>query len=73
MLPWKGSVPSTDNSENVARERVSCLNLAANAFGHMPLLYTNIRLDPVLYQDNVSMLRKEYRKMEITGLKYDMS
>lgn len=66
-LPWTGSVSSSGNSASVSRERVACLNLAANAFGHMPLLYSSIRLDPVLYKDSVSMLRKEYRKMEVAG------
>lgn len=51
----------------LTRERVACLNMAANAFGEMPLLYSHVRIDPVLYKDNVSIYRKEYRKMEITG------
>ena len=55
--------PSSD-SGNTAQERVACLNMAVNAFGYMPLLYSQIRLDPVLFKDNVSVYRKEYRRME---------
>ena len=65
-LPWTRHAPSSaGQSLEVSRERVSCLNMAANAFGYMPLKHSLVRFDPVLYKDNVSMLRKEYRKMEV--------
>lgn len=44
--------------------RTSCLNMLANAFGYIPLEYSTIRADPVLFLDNVSKVRKEYRKLE---------
>lgn len=66
-LPWRGHTLTADNSLSQAQERVACLNMAANAFGHMPLLYSFVKADPVLYRDNVSIYRKEYRKMEFTG------
>ena len=44
--------------------RTSCLNMLANAFGYIPLEYSIIRADPVLFRDNVSISRKEYRKLE---------
>ena len=48
-----------------AHNRVACLNMAVNAFGYMPLLHSHVRLDPVLFRDNVSVYRKEYRRMEL--------
>lgn len=50
--------------QTTTHERVACLNMAANAFGEMPLLHSHVRLDPVLYQDHVSMSRKEYKQMD---------
>lgn len=44
----------------------SCVHLLANAFGYMPLQYSWTRADPVLYKDNVSALRKEFRRLENT-------
>ncbi|KAG8170436.1 hypothetical protein JTE90_011400, partial [Oedothorax gibbosus] len=36
-------------------------------FGYMPLVRSSTRLDPVLFKDPVSNLRKKYRKMEVVG------
>ncbi|XP_006196863.3 exostosin-like 1 isoform X1 [Vicugna pacos] len=41
-----------------------CINQMAAAFGHMPLVSSHLRLDPVLYKDPVSVLRKKYRSLE---------
>ena len=41
-----------------------CLNRFAEEFGYMPLLRSEVRYDPLLYKDNVSVLRKKYRHME---------
>ena len=51
-------------AQTATHERVACLNMAANAFGEMPLLHSHVRLDPVLYQDHVSISRKEYKQMD---------
>nr|XP_029730852.1 exostosin-1 [Aedes albopictus] len=48
-------------------QRQSCLNTFAAVFGYMPLLRSNLRLDPVLYRDSVSNLRKKYRQIELVG------
>ncbi|XP_055855972.1 exostosin-1 [Episyrphus balteatus] len=48
-------------------QRQSCLNTFAAVFGYMPLLRSNLRLDPVLYRDPVSNLRKKYRQIELVG------
>ena len=64
-LPQRNSSTQADTATRSGG--VACLNMAVNAFGEMPLQHSHVRLDPVLYKDNVSMLRKQYRKMEIRG------
>ncbi len=56
---------STATLQRTNQERVACLNMAANVYGRMPLLPSMVRADPVLYRDNVSMLRKEFKQMEM--------
>ena len=41
-----------------------CLNRFVEEFGYMPLLRSEVRYDPLLYKDHVSVLRKKYRHME---------
>ncbi|NWI11484.1 EXT1B protein, partial [Crypturellus soui] len=41
-----------------------CLEQLAGWFGHMPLVSSQLRLDPVLFKDPVSILRKKYRHLE---------
>lgn len=48
-------------------QRQTCLNTFAVVFGYMPLLRSNLRLDPVLFKDSVSNLRKKYRRIELVG------
>lgn len=36
----------------------------ANWFGYMPLVHSQFRLDPVLFKDQVSVLRKKYKDLE---------
>ncbi|XP_022901231.1 exostosin-1 [Onthophagus taurus] len=48
-------------------QRQTCLNTFAAVFGYMPLLRSNLRLDPVLFKDPVSNMRKKYRKIELVG------
>ncbi|KAM9685610.1 exostosin-like 1 [Trichechus inunguis] len=43
---------------------LDCINLMAAEFGHMPLVSSRLRLDPVLFKDPVSVLRKKYRSLE---------
>lgn len=33
----------------------------------MPLIRSNLRMDPMLYRDPVSNLRKKYRQIELVG------
>ncbi|XP_029332532.1 exostosin-like 1 isoform X2 [Mus caroli] len=41
-----------------------CINRLAAGFGHMPLVSSQVRLDPVLFKDPVSVQRKKYRSLE---------
>jgi len=41
-----------------------CMNAFTRVFGTMPLRHSLLRMDPSLYKDNVSVLRKQYRKLE---------
>jgi glucuronyl/N-acetylglucosaminyl transferase EXT1 len=61
------SIRSPWNDPDHFIQRQSCLNTFAAVFGYMPLIRSNLRLDPVLYRDNVSNLRKKYRQIEIVG------
>ncbi|NWX93411.1 EXT1C protein, partial [Nothoprocta pentlandii] len=41
-----------------------CLDQLVGWFGYMPLVSSQLRLDPVLFKDQVSILRKKYRHLE---------
>ncbi|XP_051927507.1 exostosin-1b [Hippocampus zosterae] len=45
-------------------QRQTCMNKFASWFGAMPLIRSQMRLDPVLFKDQVSILRKKYRDIE---------
>ncbi|GFS87696.1 exostosin-1 [Trichonephila clavipes] len=68
MLAGGGrSYPSPWNDPDHFVQRQTCINAFAKVFGYMPLVRSNTRLDPVLFKDPVSNLRKKYRRMEIAG------
>ena len=46
-------------------QRQICINQFVSEFGYMPLLKSSMRLDPVLFKDNVANARKKYRKLEM--------
>nr|XP_048299103.1 exostosin-like 1 isoform X2 [Myodes glareolus] len=41
-----------------------CINRVTARFGHMPLVSSRVRMDPVLFKDPVSVQRKKYRSLE---------
>uniref|UniRef100_A0A672PI25 Exostosin-1b-like n=1 Tax=Sinocyclocheilus grahami TaxID=75366 RepID=A0A672PI25_SINGR len=45
-------------------QRQTCMNKFASWFGGMPLVHSQMRLDPILFKDQVSILRKKYREIE---------
>ncbi|BES87574.1 unnamed protein product [Nesidiocoris tenuis] len=65
--PQAGSARSPWNDPDHFIQRQTCLNTFAAVFGYMPLLRSNTRLDPVLFKDPVSNLRKKYRQIELVG------
>ncbi|KAJ1531647.1 hypothetical protein ONE63_000318 [Megalurothrips usitatus] len=62
-----GGARSPWNDPDHFIQRQTCLNTFAAVFGYMPLLRSNMRLDPVLFKDPVSNMRKKYRQMELVG------
>jgi len=45
-------------------DRKSCFHQLMNSFGYIPLMKSQVRLEPLLYKDAVSSIRKKYRKLE---------
>lgn len=45
-------------------QRAHCMGAFAEHFGYMPLKRSNLRIDPLLFKDPVSILRKKYRQIE---------
>lgn len=45
-------------------QRQECVNTFASWFGFMPLVHSQLRLDPVLFKDHVSVFRKRYKDLE---------
>ncbi|XP_065566726.1 exostosin-1-like isoform X2 [Artemia franciscana] len=45
----------------------SCMNLLTRFFGYNPLLRSEVRMDPVLFKDSVSNLRKKYKDIELAN------
>lgn len=57
-------VKGTAGAADVFSQRQDCLNQLADWFGYMPLVSSQLRLDPVLFKDQVSVLRKKYPHLE---------
>ena len=48
-------------------QRQICIETFANMFGYMPLIRSKLRMDPQLFKDQVSNLRKKYRQIELVN------
>lgn len=59
-----GQYPSPWNDPDHFVQRQACINAFATHWGHMPLVRSSLRLDPVLFRDPVSNLRKRYRRID---------
>lgn len=46
-------------------DRKSCFQKLIKLFGYIPLMKSKIRFEPLLYKDDVSSMRKKYRKLEM--------
>uniref|UniRef100_A0A7N8WVM8 Exostosin glycosyltransferase 1b n=1 Tax=Mastacembelus armatus TaxID=205130 RepID=A0A7N8WVM8_9TELE len=60
----KHTLVSTPPTRYHFAQRQTCMNKFASWFGAMPLVHSQMRLDPVLFKDQVSILRKKYRDIE---------
>ena len=59
---------STKNHTQLTEEfgrKQTCINIFFSGFGQMPLIKSKLRVDPVLFKDPVSNLRKKFRKIEL--------
>lgn len=52
-------------SNKFISQQQACTNAFTSIFNTMPLRYSMLRMDPSLFKDNVSVLRKQYRKLEM--------
>ncbi|KAH3710441.1 hypothetical protein DPMN_069923 [Dreissena polymorpha] len=48
-------------------QRQICIDTFANIFGYMPLIRSKTRMDPILFKDPVSNLRKKYKQIELVN------
>jgi len=68
VAPTPSDVTGTKTPEWLSsqhfRQRQHCMNVFVGAFGYMPLVRSSLRLDPLLFKDPVSIVRKKYRQME---------
>lgn len=67
----KGSKASRWADPDHFAQRQTCMNAFSHWLGFMPLLHSQMRLDPVLFRDQVSILRKKYRDIEKLWLHKD--
>ncbi|XP_060114087.1 exostosin-like 1 [Heteronotia binoei] len=63
-LPQLLKSAPTSNGNLRFSQRQECVNQFVAWFGYMPLVHSQFRLDPVLFKDQVSVLRKKYRHLE---------
>ncbi|CAM9429595.1 unnamed protein product [Lampetra fluviatilis] len=64
MMQQQGSKTSRWADPDHFAQRQTCMNTFAAWFVHMPLIRSQMRFDPVLFKDQVSILRKKYRDIE---------
>jgi len=54
----------TGNGAETFQKRQNCLNQLLEIYGGVPFKRSTVRLDPILFHDPVSNLRKKYRQLE---------
>lgn len=70
--PYKEDIANLYKRQSATKEhftrfetRRQCFETLVDEFGYMPLVYTSVRFDPVLYKDPISNFRKKYRLLEV--------
>ena len=63
LLPNNSKTSPWLDSYHFAQRQI-CVDTFANIFGYMPLIRSKLRMDPLLFKDPVSNLRKKYRQIE---------
>lgn len=56
---------SFSNDQLHFSQKQACVGDFVQLFGYMPLIRSKVRMDPVLFKDPVSNLRKKYRQIEV--------
>nr|KAG5698888.1 hypothetical protein BaRGS_006782 [Batillaria attramentaria] len=70
VAPGGGAAPNGNklsawSEQQHFAQRQTCMEEFVSLFGYMPLLRAKSRMDPLLFKDPVSNLRKKYRKIEL--------
>eukprot|EP00111_Clytia_hemisphaerica_P004133 TCONS_00011825-protein len=60
----KERLGSTFTPESHFATMQKCFDVLVNVFGHVPLVWSKVAMNPVLYRDPVSIVRKKYKKLE---------
>ena len=60
----KDAAAISQSNAEMFEKRSACLNAFVSEYGYMPLKHSNVRLDPHLYGDHVSITRKKYRQID---------
>ena len=62
--PLRGKLSSHWDNSSHFQERQKCLSLFINDFGYVALHNSQLRLDPLLFKDNVARFRKKYPNID---------
>ena len=64
--PYKEHMGVTFTPETHLKTMQQCFNALVKAFGgEPPLVWSKIAMNPVLYKDPVSIIRKKFKKLEV--------
>jgi glucuronyl/N-acetylglucosaminyl transferase EXT1 len=62
--PLRGRLSSHWDNSSHFQERQKCLSLFISDFGYVALRNSQLRLDPLLFKDNVARFRKKYPNID---------
>ena len=64
VQPVLGKLASRWDNSSHFQERQRCMNAFVDDFGTMPLQTSELRLDPLLFKDDVARFRKRYPNID---------